>query len=362
MRGYIIILIFSGQLIFFSCGHKKNADPDDRKNFTLSSTMAKMIVIDTVKQENVMSELKLSGKVSFNEEKVIKIYPLVTGTVEDIKVELGDMVTKGQVLAVINSGEIAGLQQEKISADAAVLIAKKSLDATTEMYNTGINSQKDLIIAQKEYDKAIAEQTRMSNLFKIYNVSIKGQYTIKSPITGYVVEKKINNQMQTRADNSEGMFTISSLDEVWINAYVYETDIDKVKEGYEADVSTLAYENKIFKGKVYKIYNVLDPETKVMKIRIKLANPNIILKPEMFANVIIRYNDNISKPVIPSDAIIFNNNKNYVMVYHNSSNIETREVSVNKSVGNLTYLSKGLNAGEKIISKYNLMIYDALNE
>lgn len=345
-----------------SCTHRKSEEHDEHKKFVLSSTMAKMISIDTVKQAKVQSELKLSGKVSFNEDNVIKIYPLVTGTVEEIKVEPGDKVTKGQVLAVINSGEIATMEQEKISAESAVLIAKKSLDATDEMYKSGISSQKDLIMAQKEYDKAIAEEMRMKNIFRIYNISNTGQYVIKSPISGFVVEKKINNQMQTRSDNPESLFTISSLDDVWINANVYETDIDKIKEGYEADVTTLAYENKVFHGKIDKIYNVLDPETKVMKIRIRLANPNVLLKPEMFASITIRYNENKSLPEVPSNAIIFNNNKNYVMVYSGPSKIETREVSLNKTIGNLTYLSNGLKPGERVISKYNLLIYDALND
>ncbi len=84
---------------------------------------------------------------------------------------------------------------------------------------------------------------------------------------------------------------ISGLDEVWITANVYETDIAKIKEGYDADVTTLSYGDKVFKGKVDKVFNTLDPDTKVMKARIVLPNPGYLLKPEMYAGVTVYYQE-----------------------------------------------------------------------
>jgi cobalt-zinc-cadmium efflux system membrane fusion protein len=350
-------------MLAVSCQKKTTTEAADTKqNFTLSDSMARLITIDTVKQEEVQSELKLTGKISFNEEKVIKIYPLVSGTVQDVKVELGDFVQQGQTLAIIRSNEVAGLEQEKISSSAAITIAKKNLDATEEMYKSGISSEKDLVIARKEYEKAQAEEKRIGEVFQIYNINAEGDYVIKSPIAGFVVDKNVNSQMQMRPDNNENLFTISALDEVWINANVYESDINKIKEGYEADVTTLAYGNKVFKGKVDKVFNVLDPETKVMKVRIKLQNPGYLLKPEMFATIAVHYAENYQMPSIPAEAVVFDNSKYYVVVYKSRLDMEIREVQVQKSVGGISYISSGLKPGEMVITKHHLLVYDSLNE
>lgn len=358
---HILIFILAGTSLV-SCSRPKEEAPEDPKSFVMTDSMARMITLDTVVTRKVQSELKLTGKVSFNEEKVIRIYPLVTGTVREVKIELGDYVQKGQTLAVIQSAEVAGLEQERIGAEGAVLVAKKNLDATNDMYTAGISSAKDMIIAQKEYDRALAEQKRIRDIFRIYNINSAGEYVIKSPIAGFVVDKKVNSQMQIRADNNDNLFTISGLDEVWVTANVYESDIAKIREGYEADVSTLTFGDKVFKGKIDKVFNVLDPETKVMKIRVKLPNPGYELKPEMFASVIIRYNENQEMAVIPAASVVFDNSKNYVMVYHNNHDIETREVTPYKTVNSLTYISGGLKPGEQVITKYHLLVYDALND
>ncbi|HET7001497.1 MAG TPA: efflux RND transporter periplasmic adaptor subunit, partial [Puia sp.] len=107
----------------------------------------------------------------------------------------------------------------------------------------------------------------------------------------------------------------------------------------------------------------LDPQSRVMKVRVKIQNKDNLLKPEMFAQIIIRYNDNTTRmPAIPSEAIIFDKNKNYVMVYKDSCNIETREIEIYEVAGKITYIKSGLQLGEKVISKYQLLVYDALND
>jgi cobalt-zinc-cadmium efflux system membrane fusion protein len=349
-------------ILLFQLGCKEKAIENiESTKFILGDSIAQLLTFDTVKTEAVQNELKLTGKITYNEEKVIKIFPLLGGTAQSVKVELGDYVKAGQVLAIINSSEVATLEQEKIAADAGVIIAKKNVDAMEEMNTAGVNSQKDLLLAQKEYEKAVAEQKRISTLYGIYNIS-NSEYVIKSPISGYVVEKKINQNMQIRSDNTDNLFTISGLEDVWVSANVYESDIDKIKEGYEADVTTLTYNGKIFKGKVDKVYNVLDPESKVMKIRIKLPNPGIDLKPEMFANVTIRYKENLSLPAVPSESVVFDDSKNFVVVYKSRTDIDARPIKIYKTVNGITYLSEGLQAGEVIVSKYHLLIYDSLTD
>ena len=111
-----------------------------------------------------------------------------------------------------------------------------------------------------------------------------------------------------------------------------------------------------------KIFNLIDVESKVVKARITLKNDNFELKPEMFANVKVKYQEPVKKPTIPSEALIFDKSRYFVMVYKSDNDIETREVSVYKDTGKLIYIDSGLKEGEKVMTKFQLLVYDALND
>jgi len=168
--------------------------------------------------------------------------------------------------------------------------------------------------------------------------------------------------MLLRNDRSENIFDIAEIGEVWAMANINEMDINKVKLGIDAAVTTLSYPDKVFKGKVDKIFNVIDPETKAMQARIKLQNPGYLLKPDMNASINLSFNEGKSMIAIPSNAIVFDKSKNFVMVFKDRNNIETRQVEVYRVVGDITYISSGLKENEKVITNNQLFIYRALND
>lgn len=359
------ILIFSVCCSCFcltNCSKKENAEDKVKTTFVVSDTMMKRIKLDTVKKETVKSTLLLTGKVFPDENKVIDVFPLVGGNVKDVFVELGDFVHKGDVLAVIKSGEIADYERQLIDAQSDLLVAQKQLSVTQDLFEGKLTSEKDLVSARKEVEKAQASLNRINEIFKIYNIGKESDYVIKAPISGFVVDKDINRDMQIRSDKTDHVFTISQLDELWVIADVFESDISKVQLGYKADVNTISYPDKTFTGKIDKIYNVLDPATKTMKIRIKINNSELLLKPEMHATIVLSYNESYAQESVPAQAVIFDKSRNYVMVFKDKYNIDTREVEVNKTIGKVSYLSKGLKEGEVVISQNQLLIYDALND
>jgi len=128
-------------------------------------------------------------------------------------------------------------------------------------------------------------------------------------------------------------------------------------------VTTLSYPGKIFRGKVDKIMNVLDPTNKVMKVRIVLPNPGYILKPEMFANVSVNATENKRMLCIPFKSLIFDHSQYYVLVYKTQADISIRPVQVASTVGDKAYISAGLTEGERIIASQDLLIliYQELN-
>ncbi len=355
---------FGGGLVtmmIFGCTHHEDNAAESHV-FSVTDTMMTRIAIDTVKRQRVEGTITLNAKITAEEDKYVEVFPLVGGNVTSVNVESGDYVKKGDVLAVIHSGEVADMERQFTEAQGDVAQARKNLEVQQDLYNAKLSSDRDLLSAQKELQKMQANLTRTEELFKIYHTGKRSDYLVTAPITGFVTDKKINHDMLLRSDNAQNIFTIAQIDEVWVVANVYESDISRITEGMEAEIRTLSYPDKLFKGKVDKIFNILDPETKTLRIRIRLPNPGFILKPEMVATVTLYYQENQYYPAVPASCVVFDKSKNFVMVFHDRSHVETREITIYKSAGEHSYISAGLKEGERIISKNQLYIYEELND
>jgi cobalt-zinc-cadmium efflux system membrane fusion protein len=163
--------------------------------------------------------------------------------------------------------------------------------------------------------------------------------------------------MTVRTDNGGNMFTISDLKDVWVQANVYEGDINSVHEGDPVEVTTITYPGKVFKGKVGKLMNVLDPATKVMKMRVVLDNPGYALKPQMFATIAISNSVNKQAAAVCSGALIFDNSQYYVIIIKGKNNIEIRPVEVITNNGKTAYIKSGLSPGDRVIGADALLMY-----
>jgi membrane fusion protein, heavy metal efflux system len=345
-------------------GCKSNARQAETSSpFCLTDTLQQKVTMEEVNMEKVKNVVALSGKIEANEDKWVKVYPVVGGIVDEMKVQLGDYVTKGQVLAVVRSSEIADYQNQLTIAESNARIMEKNLNDTKQMFNSGLVTEKDRIAAETDLEKAKSELKRIRQTTSIYGAKDNALQAITAPVSGYVIEKNVTDKMQYRVDGTQPFFIIANLDEVWVMASVFESDIAKIKTGYDADIKVIAYDDKVFTGKVDRIFSILDPQSRVMKVRIRIPNKDGLLKPEMFAQINIKYDDGSNQlPAIPSGAVIFDKNRNYVMLYKDKCNIETREVEIFETIGNTTYIKSGLQPGEKVITQYQLLIYDALND
>jgi len=339
--------------------------PDKKGKVCVSDSLSKIIHIDTAGIANIDDELKLSGEVSFNDNKVVKVFPFSSGQVLEVKVSIGDKVSKGQTLAVIKSADVAGNYSDLSTSGNDVAITKKQMDNTESLYKNGIASEREYLEAKENYDKALSAANKVKEMIAINgggHTSANGVYVITAPMSGYVVEKKINQGGYIRNDNSDNLFTIGDISDVWVWANVYESDIAKVKEGYTAMVSTLAYPDSVFKGVVDKVNQILDPVTKVMKIRVRLSNPGMRLKPEMFANIIVENKEGRKAVMVPSDGVLSDNGKNFVIIYHDKCNLELREIVVLKSTGGHDFIGSGIKEGEQIIGQNQVLLFNALKE
>jgi cobalt-zinc-cadmium efflux system membrane fusion protein len=321
--------------------------------------MLKSTTTATVVNGELKNELKFYGKITIDNNKLIEVFPVVGGNVVKVFVKLGDYVKKGQVLATIRSTEVAGFEKEFLDAEKDVLVSKKNLKVAQELFEDKLNADSDVLEAKSQVQKAESELRQVQ---QTYNIKPRSIYQVRAPMSGFIIEKKINQDMQLRGDRGDNIFDIAQIDDVWAIANVNETEIQQVKPGVDAAVTTHSYPDKIFRGKVDKIFNIIHPETKAMKVRLKLKNTGHLLKPEMLASMVFSYNEDKSMLTIPSEAVIFDKSKSFVVVFKNRNNIETRQIEVFRQLGDVTYLMAGLQENEKVITRNQLLIYDALND
>lgn len=365
MRHYILLTGTFSILIAIASCRSKAEKTETSKKFCLSDTMQKMVSIDSATSSNIDDEITLIGEVSFDENKVVKIFPRSSGQVLESRVTLGDHVTAGQVLAVIRSADVAGSYSDLTTSSADIAIAKRQMENAESLYKSGIASEREYTEAKLNYDKAIASRQKINTMLNINggsNTKPGGTYVLTSPISGYIVEKKVNAGNFIRQDMSDNLFTVSDLKDVWVMANVFEADIPKVKEGYDVKVTTLSYPGKIFSGKIDKVGEVLDPTNKALKVRIRLDNSGLLLKPQMFTKVIVSNKEGAKAIAVPSSAIVEESGKTYVVLYNDNCNMKVQEVEVMKEVGDKTYVSSGIAPGQKLIIRNALLLYDQFTD
>ncbi len=357
MNALKIILSFSITAIALtSCEHSTpiaakddNAVPDS----VISKAQTAVVTMD-----DVAESVKLNGKVIPNESKQAKVYALVSGKIKSLSVELGDYVKQGQALAILQSTEVAGVANDLSLAQSNVDITKKNLESTEELFKSNLATEKDLTSAKLEYNKASSELKRATQVSAITGGN-NATYVLKSPISGSLIEKTITNNSEVRQDNSNSLFTVADLSTVWVIASVYESDINKIKIGDNVIVNTLSAPDKNYEGRIDKIYDVLDPASRTMKVRISMSNPKNELKPEMFATIIVKGKSEGRMLSIPSKAVVLDDSKQYVVVKKDKQ-LMIKPIQVLKRIGDKSFIS-GLNEGDNVVTNSQVFLYEALN-
>ncbi len=345
-----------------ACSKKEENVKEENSKLELSEHSKEELSLAPAMLEDVQNALILTGKVMPFEERQAKVSPLVDGIIEKLSANLGDFVQKGQTLAVVRSTEVADVENQAIGSKSDLLSAQKNLQVQQDLFKAGLASEKDVTLAENEVLKAKGALQRANDVSGIYGLK-NSFYTLTAPISGFVVEKNplISDKMAYHEGETGAFFTVANLSEVQVIANVYESDIAKVKLGYPVRISLIAYPNKVITGKIDKISNILDPQTRTMTVRINLKNQGNLYKPEMFAQITVDFNQNKKMVSIPAEAVIFDKNKSFVVVYKDAKNVESREVQIAQTTNGKSFIFKGLQAGEQVMLKNELMIYNSLN-
>lgn len=354
-------LALTGMLLLYACGDGAGKDTGERAPYVIPDSLLDKLAIDTVRQDELVNAITLTGQVDFDQDKQVNIYPLISGNISSIKAELGDYVKAGEPLATVRSGEMAGYSNNLVVAQTNLTAMKKQLDATGDLYKSGLASSLDLTTAQVNYDQAVAQLEMVKRVLRINGNDTSGNYVVKSPISGFLVQKFVTNDQVLRPDNGAAMFTISDLKDVWVWANVYEANLDKIHIGDPVGITTLSYPGRVFNGKVDKIMHVLDPNSKVMRVRVVIENPDYALRPQMFATVTATNSAHRQAIYVPLGALVFDHSQYYVLTYRGGGKADITPVQRLSTLGDKVYLTDGVRPGDKVITSDALQIYDQLN-
>jgi len=362
-------LFIAALVIAAACSKKEDTreavQKDGKPNVTLTSEQMKSVVVKELNPVPVAEEFTAVGDVSFDENNVVRVFPIVSGTVEKVDVSLGDYVQRGQILATLLSTDISAYQRDYNVSKANLEVEQKNLARNEDLYKSGMLSEKDYAEAKKDFANANSEFNEKKQILELYGGSserLDATFRVVAPRSGYIVERNINEGTQIRTDLNTNIFTISDLKTIWIWANVHESDMSKVKVGDKVSVTTVAYPDKMFEGKIVNIGTMLDPQSRVIRVRTELDNQDGLLKPEMFATVIITSQTSEKVIGVPEKALVLENNQFYVMKETAANTFEKVKVSVGRKFSNVTEVTGGLNAGDRIIVEGSLFALTASNQ
>ena len=163
-----IFFLISLGVLAGACSRSAQVAGTEEPGMFLTDSLKRVVSVDTVHCRPVADELTLTGRVAFNPEKVAQVYPIFGGTVVEVRAEIGDYMRRGDVLAVIRSGEVAEYEKQRKESQHRLALARRNLHSVQDMAASGMVSEKDVMQARKEVGEAEAEAERLAEVFSIY--------------------------------------------------------------------------------------------------------------------------------------------------------------------------------------------------
>jgi cobalt-zinc-cadmium efflux system membrane fusion protein len=309
----------------------------------------------------VSAKLVLPGVVESDPARTAAVLTPLGGRVIALKVSLGDRVAQGQVLAVVDSPDLGQAYDDYDKAADTVKLTEKNLGRQEAQNKLGTASDRDLDQARSDHAQAVAEYTRTQARLKILGVPLGGAssprlLTVTAPVGGSITALAVapGNMIN---DPTQPLMTIADLSTVWVTALVPEKDVASVSKNQDAEVSLLAYPDRVLHGKVSFVSAVIEPDSRRNKLRIAFANPDYALKPNMFAAVTLSGTAH-SQVVLPSSALLMNNDRTSVFVATAPWTFERRTVDPQLEEGSSVAIRSGVEAGEQVVVKGGILLND----
>ena len=352
-------------------------------------TQNSAVELEIVAPQPIAGVIPATGKILVPEDRVAVIGPVNEGRIVRLYAGQGTRVTKGQKLADLESADIdqaeadylkalADYENARRSSAAEIKLAQENYDRAKLLFEQKITAGKNLQSAEHDLEvaKASAENSingtnaaliaarrhllilgiKDSTIDSLQKrTELAATFSLNSPIDGIVVER--NATVGASVGTDANLFKIIDLSRVWIDANVFEKDLQQVKSGQDVQVTVPAFPGTTFSGKVILINSVVDPDTRTVKVRTEVANPDGRLKPDMFANVQIVTALNRTAISIPQSAVLNDEGKTVVFVAEGNA-YKKRQVQAGIQNDDRVEIIDGLNAGDKVVVKGNYLLLE----
>ncbi len=283
----------------------------------LSPSQLKSIKIEQVGSYQFPVEKEAVGTISFADDLTVDVFPAYQGTILKAFVELGSQVKKDQPLYTIKSPDLIQAESTLIGAAATYELTTKELARAKDLYTTNVG------VPQKELEQAISDQQTADGGLKaardavrvfgktdtemdqmIDSRKIDPALVVRSPISGRVTAFNAPPGLLVQPGSGPAPYTVANVSIKWMLANVVESDIPLFHLGQPVQVKVMAYSDRVFKGKVSKIYAAVDPNTHRVTIRSEIADPKDELRPGMLANFVIRVDGPVEATAMPANGVV----------------------------------------------------------
>ena len=321
--------------------------------------------------QKIQETLPALGKVMAHPlRQAIVSYPF-SARIAAIHVSQGDWVKKGDPLVTLYSQTVGEARSAYYKAIADYELAKVNYEREKNLFDKGVGAKKNLLAAEAQLKVAQSNLEEAEKKLHVLGFNekqvkemaqshqISPSITLFAPISGKIATSQAI--LGAMVSESTEIMTILDPRLLCIDAEVFEKDIAKIRLGQEVKVTVPAYPNKIFKGKIAYISDFLNEETRTIKVRTAIPNPDYLLKPGMLANIEIILNHQEKALVVPKEAILDEGNEHIVFVEKNGKYFP-RVIKTGFQHNGLVQITDGLKAGEKVVVNGNFALKSKLYE
>jgi cobalt-zinc-cadmium efflux system membrane fusion protein len=314
----------------------------------------------TIRRERVIAALP--GQVIMNEDRSVRVLAPVTGRVVSLDAAEGDHVAAGSPLAHIVSGDMAQAASDVVKARAAEAQARAALLRVEDLYAHKVAPLKDVEQARSDAAQSQAELARARSRLTALGADpaadeIGGtQYVLRAPISGVVVARAVNPGAEVRPDAATPLFTITSLDVVWLAASVYQRDLAAIHPGVTLRFVTDAAPDRHFDATVTYVAGALDPQTHTALVRARLPNPGHLLRPLETGTAEVLAPSATPLLTVPARALITHGSGMVVYVESGPGRYVRRPVVVGDDDGMTAVVLQGLAPTDRVVVDGSLLL------
>lgn len=333
---------------------KEAAIKVDGERVTLAEPdKASFLKLATVEADSGGS-LRLPGRLVWNEERTVRVFPQLGGRVQSLAVDVGQVVKAGQPLAVLNSPDYGQALADARKAKAEAQVATQALERNRQLREAGVVADKDWQQAEAAAVAAKAEAERATRRLAGLGGEGDGSYVLRSPLAGVVVERNLNPGMEFRPEQAAApLFVVTDPASLWIQIDAGEADLAYLKKGESFRIESKLFPGERFTGVIRHVADFVDPATRTIKVRGEVPNADRRLKGEMFVNALVEL-PATSALRVPATAVFLSGDRRYVFVEEGAGRYRRQVVEAGPERDGRIEIVRGVAAGERVVVEGNL--------